>query len=86
MASKSRKDDWGATIKATFKDNDTVTGGRTGSSGGTRKYVICGPEVYWEARSGARIVVSLSDNANILNGKWNYSSYSGVFNLERKSK
>jgi 4-phytase/acid phosphatase/peptide/nickel transport system substrate-binding protein len=80
------KDDWGATIKATFKADDTVTGGRTGSTGGTRKYLICGPEIHWEAVSGARIVVALTDDRETLDGKWTYASYSGTFVLKRISR
>jgi len=50
LGSWKGKDDWGATIKTTFKDNGTVTGSRTGSTGGTRKYLICGSDIHWEAK------------------------------------
>jgi len=84
LGSWEGKDDWGATIKAIFKDNSTVTGSRTGSTGGTRKYVICGPDIHWEALSGAKLVVTLTEDNDSLNGKWNYSLYSGNFTLRRK--
>ena len=86
LGSWQGKDDWGATIKATFKDNNTVTGSRTGSTGGTRKFVICGPDIYWEAKSGAKLFVTLTNDIDSLDGKWNYSSYSGNFTLKRKQK
>jgi len=77
------KDDWGATIKATFKSNDTVTGSRTGNAGGTRKYLICGSDIHWEANSGAKLLVTVMDDKDRLDGKWNYTSYSGKFTLTR---
>jgi len=84
LGSWEGKDDWGATIEVMFKDNSTVTGSRTGSTGGTRKYVICGPDIHWEALSGAKLVVTLTEDNDSLNGKWNYSLYSGNFTLRRK--
>jgi len=83
LGSWKGKDDWGATIKTTFKDNGTVTGSRTGSTGGTRKYLICGSDIHWEANSGAKLVVTVTDDKDSLDGKWNYSSYSGKFTLTR---
>jgi hypothetical protein len=80
------KDHWGAAIKATFNANYMVTGSRSGSSGGTRRYFICGPEIHWGAKSGSRIVVSYSDDPNRLDGKWTYSFYSGQFTFKHKLK
>lgn len=78
------KDDWGATIKVEFKDNDTLSGSRTGSTGGTTKYLICGPEVHWETKSGARIFVTVAKGRDNLDGAWKYTSYAGKFTLSRK--
>ena len=75
------KDDWGATIEASFKDDGTVTGSRTGGSGGTRKYVICGPEVHWNTNKGASIIVTVSEKRDQLDGQWKFASYSGKFTL-----
>jgi len=83
LGSWQGKDNWGATIKATFKDNDTVTGSRTGSTGGTRKYLICGSDIHWATNSGAKLVVTVTDDKDHLEGKWNYSSYDGKFTLTR---
>jgi ABC-type transport system substrate-binding protein len=81
LGSWQGQDDWGATIKASFKADDTVTGSRTGSSGGTQKYVICGSEVHWSTKKGAKIVVAVSEVINQLDGQWNFASYSGKFTL-----
>jgi hypothetical protein len=81
LGSWQGKDDWGAAIKASFKDDGTVTGSRTGSSGGTRKYVICGSEVHWSSKNGATIIVSVSEEKKQLDGRWKFASYSGNFTL-----
>jgi len=75
------KDDWGATLNMTFKENNTVTGSRTGSNEATSKYIICGPNVLWETKNGARVTITaVGDN---LKGAWKKGGYSGTITMQR---
>jgi hypothetical protein len=75
------KDNWGATIKATFNADDTVVGGRKGNIAAPRKFIICGPEIHWRSKNGATIVVTVSEDHKMLEGRWEYASYTGTFTL-----
>jgi 4-phytase/acid phosphatase/peptide/nickel transport system substrate-binding protein len=77
------KDDMGATIKATFKENDTVTSSRTGRPEITKKYMVCGPEIHWTASGGANIRLTVTEDENSLEGMWKFGELSGKFTLAR---
>jgi len=74
------KDNWGATLTATFKQDGTVTGNRSGSSKKTSKYIICGSKVLW----GVVAKVTVALNEGKLLGHWEKSEYRGDFVLTRK--
>ncbi len=75
------KDDWGAEIRLTFKENDIVTGQRTGSTPQTGKYIICGEKIFMKGRAE----VELSIINDKLEGNWKKSGYTGNFTLEKIS-
>jgi len=75
------KDNWGATLTVTFKQDGTVTGNRSGRSKKTGKYIICGSKVLWGG-GDSKVIVALSEDK--LSGHWDYSEYRGDFVLARK--
>jgi len=77
------KDTRGATMKAMFENNGTVTSSRNDGPDIKRKYVICGPDVHWEARMGVKVVVTVTGNNNSLLGRWYRGELSSEFTLER---
>ncbi len=76
------KDDLGAAIKFTFRENNTVVGRRKGREAGTKKYIICGRDVHWTTKSGANLVATVQEDKTSLEGKWHYGELSGVFAVE----
>jgi len=86
LGSWEGKDNWGATIQATFNADGTVVGGRKGKIGDPRKFVICGEKIHWRSKNGATVVVAVSDNSGQLNGQWEYASYLGEFTLTQVKK
>ena len=77
------KDNWGASIKATFNADGTVVGGRKGNVAAARKFIICGSSIHWTSKSGANVMVTVPDAGGPLTGQWEYASYTGQFTLTR---
>jgi hypothetical protein len=75
------KDDWGGTLNFRFKDDDMVTGMRSGGYDLTGKYLICGPKVIWRTKSGAQIIVTVTDEK--LAGTFEKGGYGGTIKIER---
>ncbi|MCP4690704.1 MAG: hypothetical protein GY859_21805 [Desulfobacterales bacterium] len=75
------KDDWGAAVSFTFKEDDSVISLRTGSTTSTTKYIICGQDVHWATERGAKVVASVGEGKESLEGEWRFGTYSGKFTL-----
>lgn len=73
------KDNWGATLKITFHENDTATGQRTGSNERTYKYIICGEQIF--VRGGSAVTINVQED--LLVGQWEKGGYIGTFELTR---
>jgi ABC-type transport system substrate-binding protein len=75
------KDDWGASITASFFLDGRVVSQRKGSNQRENKYLICGSKIFWKA-AGTKVLVTLKENE--IDGFWEKAGYKGNFTLARK--
>jgi hypothetical protein len=79
LGSWEGSDSFGGTIRCTFGENGTITGGRNDRSG-SATYTICNETIFWRP-PGTLLVVKLENGQ--LKGHWEYAGYKGHFTLQR---